>query len=143
MTRFKCVRQCVNCKTKMEITEDNLNMRRNGWVLRGKKEFFVVCCTCQKRVHVSKQYLNNGIMNYVERNRNIIRPNVLSKEMDYSEVIHCDNCALNTVVNYDDVRVKRKKNYEIFNKPDKILFIKCSGVGCLADIELTLDERCY
>lgn len=125
---FKCVRQCSCCKTKLEITENNLKMRKNGWTLRIKEEFFVVCPTCEKKVHVSKQYLTRHVMTYAKQNRHSEPPTIImSKDVNFSQAIHCDNCGLDSVCNYDDVRLKRQKNYEIFTKPPVILYYKCPG----------------
>jgi len=67
--QFRCVRQCTECKTKMEISADNLMMRRNYWTLWVKKEFFTICVNCGKKIHDSKKYLNDDIMNYIQQNK--------------------------------------------------------------------------
>jgi len=55
-------------------------------------------------------------------------------------IISCNNCGVENAANYDTLHIKRKSNYRPFEKPEKILYVKCTGDGCLADITMDFGD---
>lgn len=139
--QWMCIRECSVCKTNMTINSEHLHMRRNLWTLGIKKEFFTIC-KCKRKIHVSKTYINDEVMKQVEKNNqqkiSPIYHNFEEKITQYTDKIMCQNCKTDNRYGHNDIRVRRCKNYEIFEIPDIILVIDC--VNCNAQIELDIQN---
>lgn len=126
ITRWEAVRKCHKCNYELNIKYDNLQSKTDKLTLFRRREYFVTCCECSKKIYIANNFIPDEVKRYTRNNQCVREPLLTEtslqekkekeKELqDIEEKIkngviwdsECINCKTKNSLKFSDLIIKR------------------------------------